>query len=106
MRFVPYFAVAAFVTSITSLAWADMPGGTHCDAPSECTVCSQSEFGSGGGGGASQFDTCVAQVVDELPQLFRRFDVPSEKDKSAGLKFAEPAGGFGIEFGTGDTGEQ
>ncbi len=62
MRFVRSFAVAAFVTSITSLAWADMPGGTHCDAPSECTVCSQSEFGSGGGGGASQFDMCVAQA--------------------------------------------
>ena len=48
----------------------------------------------------------VAQIVDQLPQLRRAFDVAPEKNESAGLDLAEKRGGFGIEFGSGHASEE
>ena len=46
------------------------------------------------------------EVVDEFAELLRGLDVAPEENKSSRLELAETTGGFGIEFGSGDTGEE
>ena len=48
----------------------------------------------------------IAQVVDELPQLRGRLDIPPEEDERTGLYPAEGRGGGGIEHRARDAGHE
>ena len=48
----------------------------------------------------------VAEVVDEFAELLGGDDVATEDNEAAGLEFFEAGGGFGVEFGAGDAGEE
>jgi hypothetical protein len=48
----------------------------------------------------------VAEVIDEFAELFGADDVAAEEDEAAGLEFFEAGGGGGVEFGSGDAGEE
>lgn len=48
----------------------------------------------------------IAKVVGEFPELLRAFDVAGEEDEPTGLNALEAGGGLGIEFRSGDAGEE
>ena len=48
----------------------------------------------------------ISEVVDELAKLLGRLDVSAEEDEPSGLDLAKEAGGFGIEFRSGNTNEK
>lgn len=48
----------------------------------------------------------IAQVVDEFAELLRGDDISAKEDEAAGLELFETGGRIGVEFRSGDTGEE
>lgn len=48
----------------------------------------------------------IAQVVDEFAELLWGDNVSAKEDEATGLELFETGGGVGVEFRSGDTGEE